>query len=41
MLRLHPTVATTVLNLLQKTIEENDDITTMFASVAWEYLDAT
>ena len=41
MLHLHPTIATTVLNLLQKTIEENDDITTMFASVAWEYLDAT
>jgi len=41
MLRLHPTIATTVLNLLQKTIEANDDITTMFASVAWEYLDAT
>jgi len=41
MLRLHPTIATTVLNLLQKTIEENDDINTMFASVAWEYLDAT
>jgi len=41
MLRLHPTIATTVLNLLQKTIKENDDITTMFASVAWEYLDAT
>ena len=41
MLRLHPTIATSVLNLLQKTIEENDDINTMFASVAWEYLDAT
>jgi len=32
MLRLHPTIATTVLNLLQKTIEENTDVTTMFAS---------
>jgi len=41
MLRLHPTIATTVLNLLQKTIEENDDINTMFTSVALEYLDAT
>jgi len=41
MLRLHPTIATTVLNLLQKTIEENTDVTTMFASIAWEYLDAT
>jgi len=41
MLQLHPTIATTILNLLQKTIEENDDINTMFASVAWEYLDAT
>jgi len=41
MLRLHPTIATTVLNLLQKTIEENTDVTTMFASIAWEYLEAT
>jgi len=41
MLRLHPTITTTVLNLLQKTIEENTDVTTMFASIAWEYLDAT
>ena len=41
MLRLHPTVATTVLNLLQKTIKENTDVTTMFASIAWEYLEAT
>jgi len=41
MLRLHPTIATTVLNLLQKTIEENTDVTTMFASIAWEYLDTT
>jgi len=41
MLRLHPTLATTVLNLLEKTIEENTDVTTMFASIAWEYLEAT
>ena len=41
MLRLHPTIATTVLNLLQKTIEENTNITTMFASIAWESLEAT
>jgi len=41
MLRLHPTIATTVLNLLQKTIEENTDVNTMYASIAWEYLDAT
>ena len=41
MLRLHPTITTTVLNLLQKTIEENTDVTTMFASIAWEYLEAT
>jgi len=40
MLCLHPTIATTVLNLLQKTIEENTDVTTMFASIAWEYLNA-
>jgi len=41
MLRLHPTLATTVLNLLEKTIEENTDVNTMFASIAWEYLEAT
>jgi len=41
MLRLHPTLATTVLNLLEKTIKENTDVTTMFASIAWEYLEAT
>jgi len=41
MLRLHPTIATTVLNLLQKTIEENTDVNTMYASIAWEYLDTT
>jgi len=29
MLRLHPTIATTVLNLLQKTIEENTDVNTI------------
>jgi len=34
MLRLHPTIATTVLNLLQKTVEENTDINTMFVSLA-------
>jgi len=41
MLRLHPTIATTVLNLLQKTMEENTDINTMFASLAWEFLETT
>jgi len=41
MLRLHPTIATTVLNLLQKTMEDNTDINTMFASLAWEYLEKT
>ena len=41
MLRLHPTLATTVLNLLEKTILENTDVNTMFASIAWEYLEAT
>jgi len=41
MLRLHPTLATTVLNLLEKTIEENTNVNTMFASIAWEYLEAT
>jgi len=41
MLRLHPTIATTVLNLLQKTVKENTDINTMFASLAWEYLEKT
>jgi len=41
MLRLHPTIATTVLNLLQKTMKENDDINTMFASQAWEFLETT
>ena len=41
MLCLHPTIATTVLNLLQKTIEENTDVNNMFASIAWEYLKAT
>jgi len=41
MLRLHPTLATTVLNLLEKTIAENTDVNTMFASIAWEYLEAT
>jgi len=41
MLCLHPTVATTVLNLLEKTIAENTDVNTMFASIAWEYLEAT
>ena len=41
MLCLHPTIATTVLNLLQKTMEDNTDINTMFASLAWEYLEKT
>ena len=41
MLHLHPTLATTVLNLLEKTITENTDVNTMFASIAWEYLEAT
>ena len=41
MLRLHPTITTTVLNLLQKTMEDNPDINTMFASLAWEYLEKT
>ena len=41
MLRLHPTIATTVLNLLQKTMEENTDINTMFTSLAWEFLETT
>jgi len=41
MLHLHPTIATTVLNLLQKSMEENDDINTMFASQAWEFLKVT
>jgi len=41
MLRLHPTIATTVLNLLQKSMKENDDINTMFASQAWEFLEVT
>jgi len=41
MLHLHPTLTTTVLNLLEKTIEENTDVNTMFASIAWEYLEAT
>jgi len=41
MLRLHPTIAITVLNLLQKTMEENTDINTMFASLAWEFLKTT
>jgi len=41
MLCLHPTIATTILNLLQKTVEENTDINTMFASLAWEYLEKT
>jgi len=41
MLRLHPTLATTVLNLLEKTITENTDVNTMFTSIAWEYLEAT
>ena len=41
MLHLHPTLATTVLNLLEKTIEENTDVNTMFTSIAWEYLEAT
>ena len=41
MLRLHPTIATTVLNLLQKTMEENTDINTMFASLAWKFLETT
>jgi len=41
MLRLHPTIAMTVLNLLQKTMEDNTDINTMFASLAWEYLEKT
>ena len=41
MLRLHPTIATTILNLLQKTMEDNTDINTMFASLAWEYLEKT
>ena len=41
MLRLHPTLATTVLNLLEKTIAENTNVNTMFASIAWEYLEAT
>ena len=41
MLRLHPTIAMTVLNLLQKTMEDNTDINTMFASLAWEYLKKT
>jgi len=41
MLRLHPTLATTVLNLLEKTIEENTDVNTMFASIAWESLEST
>jgi len=41
MLHLHPTIATTVLNLLQKTMEENTDINTMFTSLAWEFLEST
>jgi len=41
MLRLHPTLVTTVLNLLEKTIVENTDVNTMFTSIAWEYLKAT
>jgi len=41
MLRLHPTIATTVLNLLQKIMEDNTDINTMFTSLAWEYLEKT
>jgi len=41
MLCLHPTIATTALNLLQKTMEDNTDVNTMFASLAWEYLEKT
>ena len=40
-LRLHPTITTTILNLLQKTMEENTNINTMFASLAWEFLETT
>jgi len=41
MLCLYPTIATTVLNLLQKIMEDNTNINTMFASLAWEYLEKT
>jgi len=41
MLRLHPTITMTVLNLLQKTMEENTNVNTMFTSLAWEFLEAT